>query len=96
MGSNAVRRWALAVALTVMWLGLSATAQAAPPEPPVPRQDSVVGSGVFDFFGSFTIDARSGPSGESPTGTVSAFGSVVFNEPSLASLSTGTWPWSTS
>ena len=32
-------------------------------------QDSVVGSGTTDSFYAFALDARSGPSGENPTGT---------------------------
>jgi hypothetical protein len=36
----------------------------------VPGQDSVTGSGTFQSGRSFTFDARSGPSGENPSGTV--------------------------
>jgi hypothetical protein len=48
-------------------LALPAAAVAAPPA----TQDSVKGSGVSPFFGSSTIDVRSGPSGENATGTAS-------------------------
>jgi hypothetical protein len=37
----------------------------------VPAGDSVTGTGTADVYGSFVIDARSGPSGENPTGSVS-------------------------
>ena len=36
-----------------------------------PAGDAVIGHGVASFFGPFDIDALSGPSGESPTGTAS-------------------------
>ena len=36
-----------------------------------PVGDAVIGQGVASFFGPFTIDAHSGPSGENPTGTAS-------------------------
>jgi hypothetical protein len=47
------------------------TAGAAPP-----AQDRVTGSGLSGFFGDFTIDARSGPDGEHPTGTITAPSSI--------------------
>jgi hypothetical protein len=40
----------------------------------VPGQDSVTGSGTFQSGRSFTFDARSGPSGENPSGTVNFAG----------------------
>jgi hypothetical protein len=36
----------------------------------VPTQDAVTGSGTFQSGRAFAFDARSGPSGENPTGTV--------------------------
>jgi hypothetical protein len=72
-----------AVATTMVLAALLAPGAAAQ----VPRQDSVIGSGVaqagvpFDF----TIDARSGPSDENPTGQASfrssSDGSVFFEGP---------------
>jgi hypothetical protein len=62
--------------LTVASLGVGSAADAQAGE-----EDSVIGSGVFDFHGEFTIDARSGPSGESPTGSVSSDGDVQFSGP---------------
>jgi hypothetical protein len=56
-----------ALLVTAATLALPAGALAAPP----PTQDSVTGSGVSPFFGSSTIDVRSGPSGENPTGSAS-------------------------
>jgi hypothetical protein len=36
-----------------------------------PAEDSVSGSGVAEFWGSFEIDVRSGPSGQNPSGQAS-------------------------
>jgi hypothetical protein len=73
--------------LLVALIALSATlASAASAQ--VPTQDSVIGSGVVRTEGSdatfsFEIDARSGPSGENPTGNVifrsTADGSTFFS-----------------
>jgi hypothetical protein len=41
----------------------------------------VVGHGRADFYGEFTIDAHSGPRGESPSGTFSARGAVPLDGP---------------
>jgi hypothetical protein len=76
MRSHVGRRGVVLVVLVASGLlVLAPTAGAAPLE------DSVVGSGTAGFFGSVQIDARSGPSGESPTGSVSVVGSVRFNGP---------------
>jgi hypothetical protein len=70
---------ALAVALAVT-VAPAANAQ-------VPTQDSVIGSGVAQAGApwEFGIDARSGPSGENPTGQVvfrsPSDGSIFFNGP---------------
>jgi hypothetical protein len=73
------------VALLALSATLASTASAQ-----VPTQDSVIGSGVARTVGSdatfsFEIDARSGPSGENPTGNVifrsTADASTFFNGP---------------
>src|SRR6476661_715512 len=46
-----------------------------------PNHDSVIGSGTSDFYGPFSIDARSGPNGESPSGFVSSQGEATFSGP---------------
>jgi hypothetical protein len=69
-----------AFAVLAAMLAPSAAAQ-------VPTQDSVIGSGVAQPGATFTFefDARSGPSGENPTGQVTfrstADGSVFFSGP---------------
>jgi hypothetical protein len=84
MRSHIVRRVVPLLALVASGLLVSApTAGAAPVE------DSVVGSGTAGFYGSFEIDARSGPSGESPSGSVSVVGSVSFNGPVTCLAVTG-------
>jgi hypothetical protein len=65
------------VALITCAIALTAQSSSAQ----IAREDSVTGSGNAGFFGSFTIDARSGPSGESPSGSVSVAGAVSFDGP---------------
>ena len=59
--------WLSAIAVaaaTALTVPTAARAQA-------PAGDSVTGTGTAAFFGPFTIDAHSGPSGENPTGRAS-------------------------
>jgi hypothetical protein len=58
-----MRRIVLAVLLALLAVPATSFAQA-------PGQDSVTGSGTFESGLRFAFDARSGPSGETPTGTV--------------------------
>jgi hypothetical protein len=58
--------------LVVGLLAMPSMPLAAPKPPPQPLQDAVTGSGTATFFGAFTFDVRSGPSGEDATGQVSA------------------------
>jgi hypothetical protein len=49
-------------------------------QPPRPPEDSVTGSGTTDsFITTFQIDARSGPSGENPTGHVVLEAGAIFD-----------------
>jgi hypothetical protein len=59
---------------TVLLLAPAAVAQ-------TPSQDSVTGSGTAFGFGTFLIDARSGPNGENPVGQASADGFVGLAGP---------------
>jgi hypothetical protein len=74
-----VRTYRLALALLASLV--AAAVITAPGAGAGPAQDSVVGSGTAGFYGTFSIDARSGPSGEAPTGSVVVSGSVSFNGP---------------
>jgi hypothetical protein len=50
-------------------LSMASVSVAAPEPPPQPLQDTVAGTGTSGFCGgTFQVDARSGPSGENPTG----------------------------
>jgi hypothetical protein len=69
----------LPIVLGVFVLGVLAYPAASSAQP-LP-QDSVTGSGTADFYGQFDIQAQSGPSGESPTGQVTANGAVFFSGP---------------
>jgi hypothetical protein len=79
-----MKRW-VTFALLAVPAALASTASAQ-----VPTQDSVIGSGIVRTSGSdttfnFEIDARSGPSGQNPTGNVTftstTDGSTFFSGP---------------
>jgi hypothetical protein len=63
-----LRLTAVLVAISVL---ISAALGAGPAQAQAPAGDSVTGSGTAAFFGAFTIDAHSGPSGENPSGQAS-------------------------
>jgi hypothetical protein len=56
-----------------------------------PTQDAVKGSGTTTggFFGQFEFDARSGPSGENPSGQVSVSGGIQLSGPVTCLAVTG-------
>jgi hypothetical protein len=72
-----------------------ALALAAPAAAQAPAQDSVVGSGTATFITPdltgltvpFAIDVRSGPSGESPVGSMQLF--IAFTEPTCFVIRSG-------
>jgi hypothetical protein len=77
--SNHAVRWGAAlVAMGLTGVPLSA-APAAAAQPP--GTDSAIGAGEALFWGNFQIDATSGPSGESPSGTVDVEGVFTFDGP---------------
>jgi len=69
MSQIAIRTGTLGVLAMGLLLAMPLVSVAAPKPPPQPLQDSVTGSGQSSSCaGIFEIDARSGPSGENPTG----------------------------
>jgi len=84
-----IRRLVPVVGLVLLSAAVGPSALAAPPSAPAPAQDAVTGSGTAGFYGQFLIDARSGPSGESPSGSVSVAGAVFFNGPVTCLAVTG-------